>query len=162
MTPLLLALAALFAGAAGTLALAAAPPWGTRVGVGGAVAGCGLGLVAALRVLLGTPAMPIHVAWQVPYGAFALGLDPLSAFFLVPIFALSGLAALYGAEYLGERRDLRARISWLFFDLLVASMVVVVIARNGVLFLVAWEAMALASFFLVTLDDEDEIGRAHV
>ena len=30
----------------------------------------------------------------------------------------------------------------------------VVIARNAVLFLVAWEVMALASFFLVTFEDE--------
>ncbi|HZP43698.1 MAG TPA: proton-conducting transporter membrane subunit [Candidatus Binatia bacterium] len=156
MPTLLLALGVLLAGAAGTLALAAVPRWGARVGVGGAIAGCALGLVAAVRVLLGTPAAPLHLAWSVPYGAFALALDPLSAFFLVPIFALSGLAALYGAEYLGGRGDVRATVSWLFFDVLVASMAAVVVARNAVLFLVAWEVMALASFFLVTLDDEDE------
>ena len=33
-------------------------------------------------------------------------------------------------------------------------MVLVVVARNGVLFLVAWEVMALASFFLVTFEHE--------
>jgi formate hydrogenlyase subunit 3/multisubunit Na+/H+ antiporter MnhD subunit len=33
-------------------------------------------------------------------------------------------------------------------------MVVVVIARNAVLFLVAWEVMALSSYFLVTFEDE--------
>ena len=32
----------------------------------------------------------------------------------------------------------------------------VVTARNGVLFLVAWEVMSLASYFLVIFDDEDE------
>jgi formate hydrogenlyase subunit 3/multisubunit Na+/H+ antiporter MnhD subunit len=35
-------------------------------------------------------------------------------------------------------------------------MVLVVIARNGVLFLIAWEVMSLASFFLVTFEDEKE------
>ena len=35
-------------------------------------------------------------------------------------------------------------------------MVLVVIARNAVLFLVAWELMALTSFFLVTFEDEKE------
>src|SRR5213076_1022198 len=49
---------------------------------------------------------------------------------------------------------------WFFFDLLVASMAMVVVARNAVLFLVAWEVMALASFFLVTFHDEDESVRS--
>ena len=35
-------------------------------------------------------------------------------------------------------------------------MVLVVVARNGVLFLMAWEVMALASFFLVTFEDETD------
>ena len=46
--------------------------------------------------------------------------------------------------------------AWFFFNLLVASMVLVVLARNGVLFLLAWEIMSLASFFLVTFEDEKE------
>jgi formate hydrogenlyase subunit 3/multisubunit Na+/H+ antiporter MnhD subunit len=33
-------------------------------------------------------------------------------------------------------------------------MAIVVVAKNGVLFLVAWEAMSLASFFLVTFENE--------
>src|SRR5258708_34065535 len=38
-------------------------------------------------------------------------------------------------------------------------MVVVILARNGVLFLMAWETMALSSFFLVTFEDEKESTR---
>src|SRR5438067_2314848 len=39
-------------------------------------------------------------------------------------------------------------------------MAMVVVARNAVLFLVAWEVMALASFFLVTFQDEEESVRS--
>ena len=46
--------------------------------------------------------------------------------------------------------------AWFFTNLLVASMVMVVIARNAILFLLAWEIMSLASFFLVTFEDEKE------
>jgi formate hydrogenlyase subunit 3/multisubunit Na+/H+ antiporter MnhD subunit len=93
----------------------------------------------------------------VPYGSFFIALDPLSAFFLLPIFILSGIAALYGSEYLhGYRMQKSLGVCWFFFNLLVASMALVVIARNGVLFLMAWEVMTLASFFLVTFEDEDE------
>ena len=75
--------------------------------------------------------------------------------FLLPILALSALAALYGRGYLGAYRGRTAAgAAWLFFNLLVASMALVVLARNGVLFLVAWEVMALASFFLVMFEDE--------
>ena len=47
-------------------------------------------------------------------------------------------------------------VSWFFFNLLAASMLLVVVARNGLLFLMSWELMSLASFFLVMLDDEQE------
>jgi formate hydrogenlyase subunit 3/multisubunit Na+/H+ antiporter MnhD subunit len=43
---------------------------------------------------------------------------------------------------------------WFFFNLLVVSMVLVVVARNGILFIAAWEVMAIASFFLVTFEHE--------
>jgi formate hydrogenlyase subunit 3/multisubunit Na+/H+ antiporter MnhD subunit len=44
---------------------------------------------------------------------------------------------------------------WFFYPLLIASMLLVVIAKNGFLFLFAWELMSLSSYFLVTLDDEE-------
>ncbi len=95
--------------------------------------------------------------WEVPYGSFSVALDPLSAWFVVPILGLSGLAAIYGAGYLDAYRGKKSLgAPWFFFNVLVASMVMVVVARNGVLFLVAWEVMSLASYFLVTFDDEDE------
>jgi hydrogenase-4 component B len=81
--------------------------------------------------------------------------------------------ALYGSGYLqshagekGEKGDSPHRpdlheaknlgVSWFFFNLLAVSMFVVVVARNGVLFLTSWEMMSLASFFLVIQDDEKE------
>jgi formate hydrogenlyase subunit 3/multisubunit Na+/H+ antiporter MnhD subunit len=109
------------------------------------VVGCGLGLIPAVRVLAGAPAESLRAAWSVPYGSFAVEIDALSALFLVPVLGLSALAAVYGAGYLGRGNG----PAWFFTALLVASMALVVVARNGVLFLVAWETMALASFFLV-------------
>jgi formate hydrogenlyase subunit 3/multisubunit Na+/H+ antiporter MnhD subunit len=49
---------------------------------------------------------------------------------------------------------MRQRTSARFFNLLLASMLLVVTARNGVLFLVSWEIMSLSSFFLVMFEDE--------
>ena len=41
----------------------------------------------------------LRMAWDVPYGSLEIGLDPLSAFFLLPLFGLGGLATVYGREY---------------------------------------------------------------
>ena len=84
-------------------------------------------------------------------------LDPLSAVFAPAMALVTMLAAIYGSEYLQShagRKNLG--VSWFFFNLLTVSMLLVVAARNGVLFLVAWELMSLASFFLVMMEDETE------
>ena len=85
-------------------------------------------------------------------------IDALSAVFVVAIALVTMLAAVYGGEYLRRRYAGRKNlgVSWFFFNLLTASMLLVVVARNGVLFLMSWELMSLASFFLVMLEDEKE------
>ncbi len=120
------------------------------------VAGCVLATIEAAGVL-GGGVVTFHCAWSVPLGSFRLGMDPLSAMFVLPIALVCGLAAIYGGSYLrhfGGRKNLGA--AWCFYIFLTASMVLVVTARNAILFLVAWEAMTLASFFLVMFEDEEE------
>jgi formate hydrogenlyase subunit 3/multisubunit Na+/H+ antiporter MnhD subunit len=158
---LLLGVGLLVGGGSGALLAGRSRRWATLLGVGGAIAGCLAGLIPAGRILLGGPAQSLRMAWDVPYGAFFVQIDALSALFLLPVFGLSALAALYGAEYMGTDGHGRSpATSWFFFNLLVASMAIVVVARNAVLFLVAWEVMALASFFLVTHEDDDDARRA--
>src|SRR5262249_57181227 len=118
--------------------------------------------VPALRIVFGGPVQSVYWYWPVPYASFAVELDALSAFFVIPILGLTALAAIYGSQYLqayAGRKSLGA--SWFFYNLLTASMVLVVVARNGVLFLVAWEVMAVTSYFLVTFEGEkDSVRRA--
>jgi formate hydrogenlyase subunit 3/multisubunit Na+/H+ antiporter MnhD subunit len=161
MTLFELALAVLFAGAFGAL-IPAHPRWATSLGAGGAVLGSALGLLPAVRVLLGGNLAPIDLPWSAPGGELSLGIDPLSAFFLVPIFALGAATAIYGAAYLQlEPGHAKPAAAWFWFDLLLASMALVATARNGLLFLVAWEGMALSSFFLVVFHHErSEVPRA--
>jgi hydrogenase-4 component B len=145
-------LAALMAGRSGRRA--------SLLGAGGAVTGCVLALGPALRALLGGPLERLDAPWSMPGGSFSVALDPVSGLFLVPTLFLSALAAVYGTGYLkpfGATRALGG--AWFCFDLLVVSMALVMVAKNGVLFLVAWEVMALASFFLVTFDHETTSAR---
>lgn len=157
MSLFLAAMAVLAVGGVLARAAQAAPRLSSGLAAATAAVGCAMGLVPALRVLAGASLAPVRLPWPVPYGSFHLAIDPLSAFFLVPLFVVSLLAAVYGVAYMNAGHARRpAGASWLFFHLLVASMAIVVTARNGLLFLVAWEGMSLASFFLVTFHDERE------
>ena len=118
-----------------------------------AVVGC----IPAVQVLVVGAVERLRVPWSMPFGEFFIALDPLSAWFLIPTLWLSALAAIYGVEYLRSwegRRSLGP--VWFWYCLLVLGMVLVLVARNALLFLVAWELMALASFFLVTFEHERE------
>jgi formate hydrogenlyase subunit 3/multisubunit Na+/H+ antiporter MnhD subunit len=123
-----------------------------RLAVIGAVAGCTVSLISAVRVLAGGATETLRLPWNMPWASFFVEIDPLSAFFLLPILGLSALAAIYGVGYL--RGGKQTPSVWFFYNLLVVGMAMVVVARNGVLFLVAWEVMALASFFLVGFEHE--------
>ncbi|HYL80989.1 MAG TPA: proton-conducting transporter membrane subunit, partial [Candidatus Acidoferrum sp.] len=142
-------------GGVAALAAGRSGRWATVFGAGGAVAGCLLALGPALAALLGAPGQSLRLAWNMPGGTFFLGLDALSGLFLAPMLLLSALAAVYGTEYLSAFRAQKSLgAAWFCFDLLLVSMAVVLTAKNSVLFLVAWETMALASFFLVTFEHE--------
>lgn len=154
---LLFAVGLLVASGVGAVLTAGVPRVGNFLGACGAVLACVVGLLPAASVLLSGHPLEFRTEWAVPYGTFAVGADALSAFFLLPIFTLSAIAAVYGWEYLLVYKGKKSLgLAWFFFNLLVASMVMVVLARNGVLFLLAWEVMALASFFLVTFETEKQ------
>ncbi|HVP67564.1 MAG TPA: proton-conducting transporter membrane subunit [Anaeromyxobacteraceae bacterium] len=155
MRLLLGAIGILLAGAIAALAAGRRRRLALAISSGAACLGGATGLAGVVPVLLGAPAAELSLAWGVPAGAFHLRLDPLAAFFLTPLFALAVPASIYGAGYMGRvasRRSLAAFAA--FFDLLVASIALVFAAADGVLFLVAWEVMTVATFALVTFEDE--------
>ncbi len=129
-------------------------------GAGGTILACIAGLYPALYCLLTGEIDVLSLAWNMPFGSFLVALDPLSALFLLPLLLLSILSALYGARYLKTQQEAPAIGShWFFFNLLVAGMIMVLLARNGLLFLVAWEGMSLAPFFLVVFEDHQASSR---
>ena len=86
-----------------------------------------------------------------------LSFDSLSVFFGVVILLVSIPSALYSTGYMkglySRGRASFAQILLLFF---VISMLLVVFSSNALFFLLAWEAMSLLSYFLVTLDSHEE------
>jgi len=99
---------------------------------------------------LGLPELPFHVR-----------LDPLSAFFVLLLGAASAAVSLFGAEYFERGGGGEIRLVCLQYHVFLAAMTMVLIADDAYLFMVAWETMALASYFLVITDHRiAEIRRA--
>src|SRR4051812_36413610 len=105
---------------------------------------------AAAHVLpLGLPDLPFHVR-----------IDSLSAFFLALLGLASAGVSLFYAGYLRAGEDNSPGLTCLQYHLFLASMAAIFIADDGYFFMVAWEAMALSSYFLVTSNHRDAVTRA--
>ena len=162
MTLLLLAVTILV----GTGVLALVTGRWSRVATGiaalGTVLAAIVGLGPALESLRGAPSISATVPWALPSGAVEVGLDPLTSFFLVPLLIMGALCAVYGFFYMRPYWTRRAAgPPAFFFNVMLASMVLVLLARGAVILLVAWEIMTLAAYVLVTFEHEQaEVRRA--
>ena len=154
----------LLAGAGGLLALSGVPglflprrsPWSSRLATALTVVACLVGLSGAFPLLATTE--NARLAFPSPFAGLrsALGVDALSAWFAVPILLVGALGSIYGEAYWPARRHPRTSRRLRFcYGLLLASLVFVLLARDGSTFLVAWEVMALTNFFLVTTEEHD-------
>ncbi|KJU84047.1 NADH dehydrogenase (quinone) [Candidatus Magnetobacterium bavaricum] len=95
-----------------------------------------------------------HIAFLdigAPLAFVPLQLDGLSAFFLCLISVMGVLTALYMQGYvcLNPNKNLPVARHYMLFNLLIASMVVVVIVKNTIAFVMAWETMLLCAFFIL-------------
>ncbi len=138
-----------------------------RNGGGGALlsslmvlAGSISGSFGVIRALQSGSSSAWQSPWSVPGGRLALEIDPLSSVFLLPLFLVFALGALYGHGYWPQRDHPESGRGLRFnYGLLAGSMVLLLVARNGVLFLLGWELMALAGFFLITTEQENSDAR---
>jgi hydrogenase-4 component B len=124
--------------------------------------GCGLGLFSAGTQLLSAAPQELSYSYQHAF-SLAFSMDGLSAFFLLIIFAISAIAAIYSYDYMDRTGHTgggtRTGAHYLFFSLLTISMALVVTADNMITFMISWELMSLSSFFLVVHDHEKEENR---
>ncbi len=122
-------------------------------------AGCLLGLIDAGTNLIQSGN---HTASFQYLNVFSLAfqIDGLSAFFLVAIFAVSLLAAIYSFHYMeNSEKPVKTAVNYFFFSILVASMALVVTAANIIAFMLSWEIMSLSSYFLVIYNHQSPANR---
>ena len=117
--------------------------------------GAGFGITGALAQVF-HPTGTIDLPWSVPGGRFFFAVDGLSALFVVQIFLLSVLGAVYGLEYWNQAAHERdGRKLRLFYGLVAAGIALLFCARNAMLFIVGLEVMALSAFLSLTAKDDD-------
>jgi len=114
----------------------------------GALCGAALALFAAsglgapterVTLLIGLPDLPIH-----------LRRDALSSAFLVLLGAASAGISVFAAGYFRKGQGALPGLLCLQYHVFLASMGFVLLADDAYGFMVAWETMALSSYFLVT------------
>ena len=102
------------------------------------------GATEKIVLLVGLPDLPFH-----------LRLDPLSGFFLTVIGLLSFFVSIYSIGYVRGFLGKRSVTSLVvFYCLFIAGMLMVVMADDALFFLISWEVMAAASYFLVLFEHE--------
>jgi formate hydrogenlyase subunit 3/multisubunit Na+/H+ antiporter MnhD subunit len=127
-------------------------PLGALVGVlTGLTSLAFLGGSAEVAVLaIGLPNLPFH-----------LRLDNLTAVFALLVGMVSAGISVFAAGYFREGEGTAPGLMSLQYHFFLASMLMVLLADDAYAFMVAWEVMALSSFFLVTTDHKHaEIRRA--
>jgi formate hydrogenlyase subunit 3/multisubunit Na+/H+ antiporter MnhD subunit len=88
---------------------------------------------------LGLPGLPFH-----------LRLDALSAFFLFLLGGATTGISVFASGYFRPGEGTPPGVLCLLYHVFLAAMAMVMLADDAYVFMVMWEAMALASFFLVT------------
>src|ERR1700722_17363970 len=114
----------------------------------GAVCGVALAVVAAMSLAMpmeravlpfGLPDLPVHVR-----------RDALTSVFLLLLGATSAGISIFAAGYFRRGEGTAPGLMCLQYHLFLASMGFVLLADDAYAFMLAWETMALSSYFLVT------------
>lgn len=118
------------------------------------------GCVLASVILFSGHAFHLEVFQSPLFGPVAFHADRLSAFFLGIISLLAVPVSCYSFGYVSgllPRRNIGLLL--LLYNGFLLSMVCVVLAGHAVLFLFFWEAMSLATYFLINFEHEDPESR---
>jgi hydrogenase-4 component B len=107
----------------------------------------------AVRALLGD-GMEFALQGTFVTGEIPIRIDALSGWFILLINFTMVTGALYGLQYMKSYRDQASNISLhcITYLLLQSSLTIICVVQNALVFLFAWEIMALSSFVLIIFE----------
>lgn len=121
------------------------------------VAGGLLGIVAVWPVMLGSvPIVEATFAGPFSFAACTIRIDMLAAFMVSVISLLAAIASLYSFSYMEEYIGHGAWGIGFFMNTFIASMIALMVVDNAFYFIIFFEMMSLASYFLVISGQDEE------
>lgn len=117
------------------------------------VVGSIVGLVFSGGLIASGGSISFTLPSSLPFLSLIVRIDLLSAFFifLISLIALCSSVYAFGYTRHFEKKYSLASLGF-FYNLFIASMLLVVTAQHALFFLLAWEVMSLASYFLVVYE----------
>ena len=115
----------------------------------GAVLGLGVALLGGVALLAGQAPQVMVLPLGLPNLPFHLRLDALSGFFLLLMGVAGAGISIFAAGYFRSGEGTAPGVLGLHYHIFLASMALVVLADDAYFFMVAWELMAISSYFLV-------------
>src|SRR6266566_209023 len=150
-------LLAYLAGAISSLIAWREPKWARLLCCRFALAGAVLEIIACCLSLLGNTGAHWEIRSGVPFLIYGFSLDALSTYFNLVLSFLAAAVSFYSVDYLRPiEEDKTIGVFGLFYNLLLFSLTLVFTASNAFFFLIAWEAMALAAYCLVSFEHRRE------
>jgi hydrogenase-4 component B len=118
-------------------------------------------VLAGLSVLISKEIITDQISLGLPWLPWHVRFDNLSGFFFLIIGIAVSAVSLYGPGYVhayAEKRHPFAVLG-LFTGLFVSGMLLVLLADDAFFFMIAWELMSVASYFLVAFQHEHPANR---
>jgi len=120
-----------------------------------AIFGAGTGLAASLAVLIFNSTFSLTIPSTLPFLSISFRVDKLSAFFIFIISLIALMASIYALGYVKHYyRQYNIGTLGFFYNFFLIGMVMVVSANNALFFIIVWEIMSVASYFLVIFENK--------
>lgn len=120
-----------------------------------AMTGSSLTILLSGWVLAEQSSLVLNYQTSFPLLNLSINIDGLSAFFLLIISIISLISSFYGLSYMQKYAGSYNLGSFgFFYNLFIASLILVSTASNGLYFLLTWELMSITSYFLVIFENK--------
>lgn len=144
-------------GALGALAFQKSPRVSNLWAHGCATLGSLAGIIFSVLLLVTGQTFSLTVPTTLPLLTLSLRVDSLAAFFMLIVSTIALFASVYGIGYMAHYYKKYSLGSFgFFYNVFIASMLLVFSAQHALYFLVLWEIMSLSSYMLVIFEHKEE------
>ncbi len=132
-----------------------------RLWLAATLVGSAAGLAASVEVLGGGGEWLWNPAWWVAGEQVSMRLDGISALFLALLCVVGGVISVYVPAYWSARKHpVSGRAGRVWWSVMLVDLGIVLLAGNGLHFLIGWEVFTVAAYFLITLNRQDSAARS--